>query len=411
MAVTKNKMARLLRRALLLCLCMALLAGSALANEIVDISTDGYDCLYYRGQLPDGRVLFSGWKGAVGNYADSRARIICLNPDMTVSWEYIDPEEGSCGFYTLTVLKDGTIAALLDNSPYQNPESQKLKYFTPDGKPTGKEIDIQGTTLLVDGTSPSCLWALSTQDGDDEAYRVVYDWEGNMLFRDTEGHTVIRGARQMIEEEDGLVFAGGEAGLDSCARIAKVDFQGNLIWETVLPLTLEGAEEGSLKDFVKADDGGYLALLYECGPADTNGLTAISSYAVVKFSSNGRLLWKKTKPFEGKTDIWVGRLVIYKGKLVTEMERLHNTNDSVSDPHIFLWMDQEGNELGTTELVVQQAELPRHANLKKVYTLGFGRLIPTENGLWGLESICQDNRDHIKAQDNTDDLLIRIPEL
>lgn len=411
MAVTKNKMARLLRRALLLCLCMALLAGSALANEIVDISTDGYDCLYYRGQLPDGRVLFSGWKGAVGNYADSRARIICLNPDMTVSWEYIDPEEGSCGFYTLTVLKDGTIAALLDNSPYQNPESQKLKYFTPDGKPTGKEIDIQGTTLLVDGTSPSCLWALSAQDGDDEACRVVYDWEGNMLFRDTEGHTVIRGARQMIEEEDGLVFAGGEAGLDSCARIAKVDFQGNLIWETVLPLTLEGAEEGSLKDFVKADDGGYLALLYECGPADTNGLTAISSYAVVKFSSNGRLLWKKTKPFEGKTDIWVGRLVIYKGKLVTEIERLHNTNDSVSDPHIFLWMDQEGNELGTTELVVQQAELPRHANLKKVYTLGFGRLIPTENGLWGLESICQDNRDHIKAQDNTDDLLIRIPEL
>ena len=58
---------------------------------------------------------------------------------MTVSWEYIDPEEGSCGFYALTVLKDGTIAALLDNSPYQKSESQKLKYFTPDGKPTGKE--------------------------------------------------------------------------------------------------------------------------------------------------------------------------------------------------------------------------------------------------------------------------------
>ncbi len=401
---------RTLRRTLLLCLCITLLAGSALANEVVDISTDGYDCLYYRGQLPDGRVLFSGWKGTVGNYEDSRARIICLNPDMTVSWEFIDPEEGSCGFYALTVLKDGTIAALLDNSPYQKSESQKLKYFTPDGKPTGKEIDIQ-ETLLMDGTSPSCMWVLSTSDDGDETSMAVYDWEGNMLFRDTEGHNVISGARQMIEEEDGLVFAGNESGLRTCARIAKVDFQGNLLWETVLPLMLEGAEEGSLKDFMKAEDGGYLALLYECGPADPNGLTAISSYAVVKFSSNGRLLWKNTKPFEGKTDIWVGRLAMYNGKLVTEIERLHNTNNSVSEPHTFLWMDQEGNELGTTELIVKQAELPRHADLKKVYTLGFGRLIPTENGLWGLESICQDNRDHIKAQDNTDDLLIRIPEL
>ena len=64
MAIMKDKMMRFLRRALLLCLCMVLLAGSALANEVVDISTDGYDCLYYRGQLPDGRVLFSGWKCA-----------------------------------------------------------------------------------------------------------------------------------------------------------------------------------------------------------------------------------------------------------------------------------------------------------------------------------------------------------
>ena len=61
-----ESMLRTLRRTLLLCLCITLLAGSALANEVVDISTDGYDCLYYRGQLPDGRVLFSGWKGTVG---------------------------------------------------------------------------------------------------------------------------------------------------------------------------------------------------------------------------------------------------------------------------------------------------------------------------------------------------------
>ena len=47
MAIMKDKMMRFLRRALLLCLCMALLAGAALANEVVDIGTEGYDCLYY----------------------------------------------------------------------------------------------------------------------------------------------------------------------------------------------------------------------------------------------------------------------------------------------------------------------------------------------------------------------------
>ena len=226
MAKMKDKMTRLLGRVLLLCLCMALLAGSAMANEIVDLCAEGYDSIGYSCcTLPDGRLIITGKRGTIGNYADSRARLVCLNPDMTVSWEYIDPEEGSCGFYALTVLKDGTIAALLDNSPYQKSESQKLKYFTPDGKPTGKEIDIQ-ETLLMDGTSPSCMWALSTSDDGDETSMAVYDWEGNMLFRDTEGHNVISGARQMIEEEDGLVFAGNESGLRTCARIAKVDFQG-----------------------------------------------------------------------------------------------------------------------------------------------------------------------------------------
>ena len=37
MAEMKVKMTRLVRRALLLCLCMTLLEGSALANEVVDL--------------------------------------------------------------------------------------------------------------------------------------------------------------------------------------------------------------------------------------------------------------------------------------------------------------------------------------------------------------------------------------
>ena len=97
---------------------MVLLTGSALANEVADISGEGYDCMYYKCTLPDGRIILTGWKGEVGNYMDSRARILCLNPDMTVSWEYIDPAEGHCGYTWTAVRKDGTLGVVFDNSPY-----------------------------------------------------------------------------------------------------------------------------------------------------------------------------------------------------------------------------------------------------------------------------------------------------
>ena len=144
-----ESMLRTLRRMLLLCLCIALLAGSALANEVVDISTDGYDCMYYECTLPDGRLIFAGDMGTVGNYADSRARLLCMNPDMTVSWDYVDPEEGGCRFWGAAVLKDGTIGTMLDNSPYQNSVGRKLKFFTQDGQPTGKEIAFSDMRTIV----------------------------------------------------------------------------------------------------------------------------------------------------------------------------------------------------------------------------------------------------------------------
>ena len=151
---------RTLGRVLLLCLCMVLLAGGALANEVVDISTDGFDCLYYECTLPDGRLIFAGDMGTVGNYADARARLLCMNPDMTVSWDYVDPEEGDCRFWHATVLKDGTIATVLDNSPYQQPMGRKLKFFTQDGQPTGKEIVFSDIESNVDEATPSFLWIL-----------------------------------------------------------------------------------------------------------------------------------------------------------------------------------------------------------------------------------------------------------
>ena len=410
MAKMKDKMTQLLGCTLLLCLCLTLLAGSALANEVVDISTDGYDCMYYECTLPDGRLIFSGDMGTVGNYADSRARLLCMNPDMTVSWDYVDPEEGSCRFWGAAVLKDGTIGTVLDNSPYQNPLDRKLKFFTQDGQPTGKEIVFSDIESNVEEATPSFLWILAMPSSGG-MYERFYDWDGNLILEYEGENNLIDGASILIEEEDGLVFAGAEPGLRKCARIMKMDFQGNLFWETTLPLTLEGAEEGRLMDLVKADDGGYLGLLQETGPHDPNGYTEVCKYAVVKFSANGRLLWKNSTAFDGKPDLWTRRLTRHNGKLVAEIEKLHDTNDSVGVPHTFLWMDEEGNELGTTELVLKKEELPRLADRKNVRGIGRFDLYTTENGLWGFGTFEAENRDYMKEMDSHDDVFVKIPEL
>ena len=401
---------RTLGRVLLLCLCMVLLAGGALANEVVDISTDGFDCLYYECTLPDGRLIFAGDMGTVGNYADARARLLCMNPDMTVSWDYVDPEEGDCRFWHATVLKDGTIATVLDNSPYQQPMGRKLKFFTQDGQPTGKEIVFSDIESNVDEATPSFLWIRAMPEGGG-IYDRLYDWEGNLILQFEGGNNMISGSQVMIEEEDGLVLAGSEPGIRSCPQIMKLDFQGNQIWETVLPLSLEGTEEGWLTAVTKADDGGYLGLLYETGSHDTNGLTKTCGYAVVKFSANGRLLWRNTTAFDGRPDLWVGSFVRYNGKLVAEIDEFSDNDHSVSAPRTFLWMDEEGNELGTTELVLQKEELPRLASQKNARRIGSFGLFSAENGLWGVATFEAENRDHMKQMDSMDDVFVKIPEL
>ena len=410
MAIMKDKMMRFLRRTLLLCLCMALLAGSALANEVVDIGTEGYDCLCYECTLPDGRLLFSGDMGTVGNYADSRARLLCMNPDMTVSWEYVDPEEGDCRFWGAAVLEDGTIGALHDNSPYQNPVGKKLKFFTQEGEPTGKEFVFPNAEFMPHGvrTSGLRIWCIPE---DAEGYDEFIDWNGNVILSYENRQSPMNVVDIMIEEEDGRVFGGRESGLRPCARIAKVDYQGNLLWETVLPLMLEGAEEGMLTDLVKADDGGYLGLLQETGPHDQNGYTEFCEYAVVKFSANGRLLWKNSTAFDGRTDLWIGCLTKYNGMLVTEIEQRRSTDYSMNVPHVFLWMDEEGNELGTTELVMKKEDLPRLADQKNVRQIGSFDLIVTKNGLWGAGTFEAENRNYMKEMDSMEEVLVKIPEL
>jgi hypothetical protein len=189
-----------------------------------------------------------------------------------------------------------------------------------------------------------------------------------------------------------------------------MDFQGNTLWETVLPLRSPEALHSSTIDCVKTEDGGYLALVCESNYSNQSGLSEYTGYSLVKFSPTGRVLWTNSEAFDSYPDKWFGHLVLYKGRIVAEMAD-PNLGSSKNLHAEFLWMDEEGNRLGTTELNKTPKDFPRIAKEKKPYTLGVTTLIPTKEGLWALIDYEAEKSTHLKQMDTQDDYLVKVPEL
>ena len=407
----KNKIIRCLGQVMLLCLCMVMLTGTALANEMMDISSEGYDTIGYALTLPDGRLGFTGSHGKPGNYMDKKARILCLNPDRTVSWEYIHPVEGSWGAYGVVLMKDGTLCIRLSNSPYQTTLEDKLVFFTLDGRPTGREIPLDEKETkegffrygICDFGMIKYYYTHEAEDRDKE-YREFIDWDGNVLFR-TEGNSGIM-TDGIIEEEDGVVLIGNEDGRTGAGKIMKLDWQGNTVWETVVPFMTEANQGAMLHCGMKTADGGYLAVLME-RPLDIS--SGRWKTALVKFSSTGRILWQNVESFDRQPDSLFPDLIEYDGKYVLEFEDKERFA-SLEMPIRYLWFDQDGNELGITELSVRKDELPRLEKSKRT-SFYSGFLFIMGNELWGEFMSDDDSDNHEKQMASVDTVLIRIPEL
>ena len=401
-------MMKALTRVLLLGLCLALLAGTALANEVVDISSEGYDCFGYTYTLPDGRLLFTGCHGTPGNYMDSKARILCLNPDRTVSWEYIYPEEGSWDFGGVVLMKDGTLCVRLTNCPYQRTEEEKLVFFTQDGQLTGREIRLEVREDPTDSIryriSGFGITVCRRAENEADCYTEYKDWDGNVLFRFSGREPVA--ADSVIEEEDGLVMIGHEQEACGAGTVVKVDWQGNPVWETVVPFMADANRGAMLQWGEKTSDGGYLALLLE-RPNDYSGKKWKT--ALVKFSSTGRVLWQNAETFDRLPDSGFFGLVEYNGKYVLQFEDKERFA-SLDMPIRYLWFDLDGNELGITELSVRKEELPRLEN-SRTAAFYMGNMFIMDDGLWGDFTSDNDSADHEKQMASVDTVLVKIPEL
>lgn len=387
-----------MKKILTIILCMMICCTAACAESSVSISAEGEDWMSYAFTLPDGRMIFTGSRGKVGNYQEQKARLLCLNSDRTVSWEYWDPAEGCAHFRGAALLADGTIGVVYINSPYQETEAIEIRKFSTEGKPVGNAIDIFGkgkTSGLVDDITSACIrMNMYTDDGKEQ--RGFLDWEGNLIFSFDRKKMI--GLRSTFAAGDGLVLAGNEIGGSSNAKIMKVDMQGNVIWETVLPMMMENGARAWIDKCVQTPDGGYLAWIIE---SDYN--SDQWAHALARFDQNGRKLWLNKESFDDSPTIGCTHLIEYQGKAVM-LER----NNDLSGKQVYHWFDQNGNVIGRTELTVFREDDPSDQDHLQVMPQS---LIIMEDGLWVLNDLRVSNDNVLKEMDSKDDILYKVPEL
>ena len=384
-----------MKRIMVFSLALLLFCASALAEEQqrINLGKAGcYDGLRYSFTLPDGRLVFCGTQGNPGNYHKAHARLLILNPDLTVSVDYLDPTIGECRCTGAALLPDGRIGAVMSNNPYQNFGGMELQFFTQDGAPTDKPIPLDYPEAMTEAVTPSCVF-ISTTPEDGFSRRVFLDWNGKLLFRlayeDYMGSVPV-----MIETADGLAFAGCSPDYPANAKIMKMDFAGNPAWENTLPGLLDnGSAEISLP--CAASDGGFLGLIRDRS-LDTWTGSGTWAYALVKFDRVGQVEWMNRKISEKLTDMSLSCLFEYQGQYFLMVK---DRNKLSSPQRILFRFDLEGNLLSQTEIVFDQVNE------------NYGCWpVPTESGLWLLIDSMTENDDIYKEMDTRDMLLVKVTE-
>ena len=402
----------------LLCFCLALPAGDASAEEIVVFGSDGYDLLVYWDTLSDGRILLCGAQAAPGGVDEASARLVCLNPDMTVSWEYVDPACDGGKFARAQELADGTIGVVYCREHDTREEGWALRFFTPDGMPTGKEISIaEDASAVFYMVTSSRLFLEIRKTGSPIEYRLI-DWDGN----ETEGLSSLQmRIRGMIDEPDGLVFAG-----DSLRNppeivpvILKTDLQCNVLMERPMYPVWADSEDVEYLQVAKTADGGYLCLQTEFRHPGEDGEGGERN-ALVKLDSRGTILWTGTAGLENVNQMcWM--VVLDDGRMVLSYApaREDRLNVEMDFTQVFIWFDENGQNLGRTELDIIPEYFRRLDQYRKTEP-GKEELVPlaltdtiiqTQNGLWLTAIVClAEPVTTIMDKDSFDAVLIRIPE-
>ena len=394
-------------RILLLCLCAAMLAGTAGAEEIVDINEYAFSDVIYQDTLADGRVLLAGSGDPSGM---PRPRLLCLNPDRTVSWDYLNEAAEFSTYIGAAVLADGRIGAVLWDNGDEQDTGFTLQFFTPEGEPAGKDIPVPVPESAYHNFLTSSRMVFADQRNNGET-NYLLDWEGNRITQMTGLDMNLLGCG-VIEDKDGLVLFGASDQKDShAAAIEKRDFRGKLIWKQLLRVGTD-TEGGSFLAAVPAEDGGYLIVQSELQLLkDFNQAGYLN--ALVKLDRRGKVQWTVTEGLEDETTVCCG-LVRSGGKIAAFYHTADREaeNDFRDEPLLFRWFDENGKPLGTTELNLSREDFERlgqYTDADSIVDVRYDyHLVPMPDGLWTTASLLVSGAD---GDVTADLLLVKVPEL
>ena len=404
---------------ILLCLCLMLPAGAALAEEVADLGTDGYDSLTYADTLSDGRILLCGERQVSGEGFVCSAKLLCLNPDRTVSWEYTDPAGDDGNFSFAAELPDGTIGTVYTRHSDEKGGIYELRFFTPDGEPTGKIISIlEDENIYVSNVTKTRLLVMENSIWGD-LRNWLLDWDGNEIA-EFDGRIYSSG---MIEEEDGLVLTVHNIPTDSGdydAAIRKTDLQGNTVWETVMPQMWPGSDNTQIISLSETEDGGYLAVQDEM----TYSSIGIREYrtALVKLDADGKILWTSTDGLENVVDL-CETAAVTDGKIVLYF-LAHREEGPVSfrlvNPRTVYMFDENGKNTGKAELSLNPESFERldafiqkysDEEQKLVHVLLADRVIFMQDGPWlSARVLAMERKSTGNIGISFDTVLIKLPQ-
>lgn len=380
----KRHMGFFLALMLLTLLCSAALADDQTADTSY-FGGQGQDMVYDATPLPNGCLLLNGYthpsragqEGMDGR--QTRAWLLCLNPDMSIAWEVIDTAEGTTRYVVPQVLPDGRISVLYYNSPSQVTEEVAIRYFTQDGAPAG-EVSLPAEPpfeLPGDRCADGYLFSVS-----DTGSVFANENELRSLPPEQEIAFIGKSTDSVLATGDGQIIVGTKRGAERRAAVAYIDAEGNERW----CFSPDDYAEGVFACPFLLEDGS-LIFSWSLPVSETN---ETAQMRILCLDGDGSLLWERPMPADAGPDFTPvdGGYVLCRCWLEKTYMRIR-----------FTQVDPSGQVTGMWE-----AE-PRKEN-------GFGEKLFTWNGsawlLTNVERQSQRENDRQEASELQDVALIRM---
>lgn len=384
-----------MKRILSLLLIVLFLASPALAEEQIDLSTPGADALTPY-MLPDGRIIFAGSAGVIGDGQNRKARLLCLNTDGTIAWDYIHPADGRCSFSHIQPLPDGQLGAVFTNSMDQTTVDAAIYKFSQDGERLTGPISIFTENMLLSASTDRCITYLVSSPDWQIIGDCFVDWDGNQLFQ-LPSESIMGGGFQTLPADDGILLLGNETGFPALGKLTRLDLSGNLVWSQSLEPTLPNANYMMFSPVFPLKDGGFAVVVYEEVWAADSFAPVVSEGFLLRFDKDGSMLWKTSFQQSSIPGVMMQDSIDYGNYLVAAEEPIPGSERLWA----YDWFDLN---TGVLMARTEQAMPDGTTNLG-------GDFVVLDSGLW----INRDFRLNIKEDrmaelDSREEILMKVPE-